>query len=364
MNTYYFMHENKKLAVFTVYTRHIKELELGKNSKLFLPVGIDTETKLIKWIEDRLVPVGRTDFSAKKIDPFPYMMENKGVSLTDHYWVQPIENTVSYEQINPYTNDFDKGNDPTCTLGGSLTKKYYIAPNGERRILKANVAMLSIQSLSEVLATEIHKRQNKFAFVPYQIEDKGKLLCSCPIFTNIETEFVPAIDIVRYVKVPNNLSLYECYLEECKKLGLDVRKFMEYQIMTDFVITNTDRHLNNFGLIKNSKTQNFVSYAPIFDSGNSMFFDDYVPTGKKLLSVSVSSFCKKEVKLMSYVKNKDLVDISLLPSDEEVYQLLKKDRNALDGDNEKRVRAYKTKIKFLEDFQNGAKIWSYNYLKG
>lgn len=58
MNTYYFMHENKKLAVFTVYTRHIKELELGKNSKPFLPVGIDTETKLIKGIEDRLVPVG------------------------------------------------------------------------------------------------------------------------------------------------------------------------------------------------------------------------------------------------------------------------------------------------------------------
>ena len=66
---------------------------------------------------------------------------------------------------------------------------------------------------------------------------------------------------------------------------------------------------------------------------------------------------------MSYVTNKDLVNISLLPSDDEVYKLLKVDKTVNEETNERIVRAYNLKIKFLEDFQNGATIWSYNYRK-
>ena len=37
--------------------------------------------------------------------------------------------------------------------------------------------------------------------------------------------------------------------------------------MTDFVLTNTDWHLNNFGVLRDSKTLKFIGIAPIFDSG-------------------------------------------------------------------------------------------------
>ena len=94
-----------------------------------------------------------------------------------------------------------------------------------------------------------------------------------------------------------------------------------------------------------------------------MFYKGYIPVGKKLLDIDVTSFTKKEVKLMSYVTNKDLVNISLLPSDDEVYNLLKVHETVNEETNERIVRAYKMKIKFLEDFQNGAKIWSYTYRK-
>ena len=159
------------------------------------------------------------------------------------------------------------------------------------------------------------------------------------------------------------MSLYEFYIAECKRQNIDLRPYLDYQIMTDFIITNTDRHLNNFGIIRDSKTLKFLSYAPIFDSGNSMFYKGYIPVGKKLLDIDVTSFTKKEVKLMSYVTNKDLVNISLLPSDDEVYNLLKVDETVNEETNERIVRAYNMKIKFLEDFQSGAKIWSYNYRK-
>lgn len=66
---------------------------------------------------------------------------------------------------------------------------------------------------------------------------------------------------------------------------------------------------------------------------------------------------------MSYVTNKDLVNISLLSSDEEIYNLLKVDKTVNEETNERIVCVYNMKIKFLDDFQNGAKIWAYNYRK-
>ena len=51
---------------------------------------------------------------------------------------------------------------------------------------------------------------------------------------------------------------------------------MDYQIMTDFIITNVDRHRGNFGILRDANNLRFISPVPIFDSGNSMFFFDTV----------------------------------------------------------------------------------------
>ena len=380
VETYFLMYENQKVAVFSVENGIISKVQFSDSNLTYLPVGISTTEQLQRWITNRCIPFTRQGLNRElvTITPFEYMLQNMGLSLTDHYWICNIENVCTWESINLYVNDFksryslnisdDINIVPSATLQGDLKKKWIIEQDGTRYLVKGNYNNTCRQSISEVLATEIHKRQNKFMYTPYKfvrIKNDGTEVigCACPNFTNINTEFVPAIDIVRYLKVPNNMSLYEFYIEVCKRYDLDLRSYLEYQIMTDFIITNTDRHLNNFGILRDSKTGKFLTYAPIFDSGNSMFYKGYIPVGKKLLDIDVTSFTKKEVKLMSYVTNKDLVNISLLPSDDEVYNLLKVDETVNEETNERIVRAYNMKIKFLEDFQNGAKIWSYNYRK-
>ena len=380
VETYFLMYENQKVAVFSVENGIISKVQFSDSNLTYLPVGISTTEQLQRWITNRCIPFTRQGLNRElvTITPFEYMLQNMGLSLTDHYWICNIENVCTWESINLYVNDFksryslnisdDINIVPSATLKGDLKKKWIIEQDGTRYLVKGNYNNTCRQSISEVLATEIHKRQNKFMYTPYKfvrIKNDGTEVigCACPNFTNINTEFVPAIDIVRYLKVPNNMSLYEFYIEVCKRYDLDLRSYLEYQIMTDFIITNTDRHLNNFGILRDSKTGKFLTYAPIFDSGNSMFYKGYIPVGKKLLDIDVTSFTKKEVKLMSYVTNKDLVNISLLPSDDEVYNLLKVDETVNEETNERIVRAYNMKIKFLEDFQNGAKIWSYNYRK-
>jgi hypothetical protein len=111
--------------------------------------------------------------------------------------------------------------------------------------------------------------------------------------------------------------------------GLDesvVRSFLEYQILTDFILTNTDRHLNNFGVLRDTHTLKFVGMAPIFDSGNSMFWQNpRLPERDDLTRIEVNSFRRKEMQLLEYVRDKNCVDLQLLPIADELRAIYEAD---------------------------------------
>lgn len=80
--------------------------------------------------------------------------------------------------------------------------------------------------------------------------------------------------------------------------------------------------------------------------------------------IEITSFKKREVELLQYVSNPMLVNISKLPSIDEVYQLFMKDSSANDEATlDKLTKAYQRKVEFLQQFQSGVKIFSYDYLK-
>lgn len=253
---------------------------------------------------------------------------------------------------------------PSALLKGDLRKKWIIDSNNRRRLVKGNYGVECRQSICEVLATEIHKRQGIIKYTPYSlidIESNGQIIrgCECPNFTSEQFEFIPAIEIVEKGKKPNNISYYEYYIEQCLSQGLDTRNIMEYQIMTDFIISNSDRHLNNFGILRDSNNLKWVGYAPIFDSGNSMFYkSSYIPIDKALLKLEVTSFKSKEIQLLKYITDRSLVNTRMLPSGNELYKILEQDKTSDNYTNERLVKAYIKKIKYFIDFQNGAKIWS------
>ena len=43
--------------------------------------------------------------------------------------------------------------------------------------------------------------------------------------------------------------------------------------MTDYLLSNTDRHMNNISVMRNPDTLEILGFAPIYDSGNSMFYN-------------------------------------------------------------------------------------------
>lgn len=391
MNSYYLKHRDIIVALFSISGGGICNLKYTENHRIqeLIPLGTRNSKTLSKWIESRGVPVTRKgireELEGMNIpSTFELMLLNHGLSLTDNYWICPIKSKLTWENINLYKNDFkaryslnlldDKSSIvsktefvPSASLNGDLKKKWVIAENGVRILVKGNYNNSCRQSISEVFASLIHKLQGSFAYTDYSfvdIESDGKIIkgCMCGNFTTECVEFVPAIDVVNSYVKQNDMSYYEFYIDLCNRYGIDIRNMLEYQIMTDFVISNTDRHLNNFGILRNAQTLKWVGYAPIFDSGNSLFYrSSYIPVDRGLLNLDITSFVSKEVKLLKYVRNRGLVDIRKLPSDEVLYSLLCNDSYIDDSTKERIVRSYMRKVSYLEDFQNGANLWGYNY---
>ena len=115
------------------------------------------------------------------------------------------------------------------------------------------------------------------------------------------------------------------------------------------VLTNTDRHLNNFGVLRNSRTLKFVRMAPIFDSGNSMFWDaPRLPERSDCTEITVNSFRKTETELLKLVTDRSRVHMDLLPGRNEIAELYAKDDSIAFVDSI--LTGYEKKKALLERF--------------
>ena len=348
---FYLMHWNDPVCTVSIDPVTGAMLRVSqKREQELLPLGGALDVQMLrKWWQRRAVPVGQGKIQRILeqmgiTTPQEYLVKNLGLSLTDHYWIKPLDMELGWEDINLFTNDFrDPVGDmqfedsaapielpanafsPSSSVQGELRKKWIIA-DGKRCLVKGNHGSHSQESLNEVLATLLHSRQNTQPFVSYK---PMKIYCVCESFTSNTVELIPAIDVVESRKKNNATSMYEHFIEVCGEYGLDesiTRPFLEYQILTDYILTNTDRHFNNFGVLRDTSTLKFIGMAPIFDSGNSMFWQSQkLPEYDDLQSIQVNSFRQTEKELLGYVTNKHFVDLDKLPTADELRQIYSAD---------------------------------------
>ena len=338
--------------------------------------------KMKKWWDMRAVPGARKDMDhmirqAGCQNSRAYLAKNLALSISDTYWICPIELELAWSDVNLYQLA-GMGNgivplhrmssyDPNASLGGQMDKMWdvsVIPPVLQKTAWK----YFGQQGINEAFATEVHIRQKTiYPFVRYSIaetQDHG-ITASCPAFTSPEIEFVSAYEILESEKIGNDESLYDAYIRICGQQGIDtdyMRSFMDYQTATDFIISNTDEHLMNFGVLRNTDTMQLIGPAPIFDSGNSMFYADernapYDRVG--LLERKITAFHDTEEKMLSHIQNKSLVDLSLLPSKAEVLEFY--ERNGLPEEKARFIaESYDVKCELFAEFQNGKKISRYH----
>lgn len=87
--------------------------------------------------------------------------------------------------------------------------------------------------------------------------------------------------------------------------------------------------------------------APIFDSGNSMFWQNpRLPEYSDLTDIAVNSFRNTEKRILQLVRDKDVLDISKLPAEEELRTIYGLD--ALIPYLDSILLGYQKKIELLE----------------
>ncbi len=382
MNQFFLKHKNDICGSLIIDEDDGKIIAYKDNGSGLSPFLGNCDSKLIKkWWEYRAVPGSRKMIQkaikeADCLNTELYLLKNLALSMTDAYWICPIDIDLKYEDVKlstfpshsitkiPYHNI--SSYDPNASLGGQMEKWWDL--NYDKPILiKESYKYYGQQSVNEMFASLLHrKQQNSIPFVDYSIQrtkDNG-VLCLCDSFTNDEIELIPAYEVLESTKLPNDMSKYQGYINICVKHGIDestIRNFMDYQTLTDFIISNTDEHLLNFGILRNANTMELISPAPIYDSGNSMYFseENKLYTRAELLERKINGFYDSEEKMLANIKDKKIVNLDLLPTSDEIINIY-----ISAGIPEEKAIAisknFETKVKMAHDFQHDIKISLYN----
>ena len=382
MVKYWLMHKNDKCGSIVFDEEVGRILEYQDNGSGLSPyLGNCDVRKLRKWWEMRAVPASRNAIravvkNAGCLNTEMYLAKNLALSMTDTYWICPEGASLSYDNVKfsnfisynqgkiPYHNATSY--DPNASLGGQM-EKYWDLEKEVPVLVKESYRYFGQQSINEMFATKLHERQGtSVPFVKYSMSttfDRG-MLCKCKAFTSEKVELLSAYEILESEKPRNDEALYDNYITLCVKNGIareEIQNFMDYQTMTDFLISNTDEHLQNFGVLRDTDSMRLIGVAPIFDSGNSMFFMENrkIPYSRvELLERPITGFYKTEEKMLAKVKDKSLVKIDLLPTAKEVTEIYV-DAGLPEERADFISRNYSLKLQMFHEFQKGKTISLY-----
>lgn len=258
------------------------------------------KTNLSEWFKGRGIPSWRDklDLLLHRLNidtPSELLDKAFGLSLSDQYWIKPYGSNIAYDDVNFFDNDFDYAEfleaslslnskvltkeaslkTPNNTTDGML-KKAWVIEDGVRYLLKGGYKTDVLQPFNEVLASMICNRLG-FFHVPYTLTTyKDQVVSKCPCFITKDTELITAYQIKNNMKRYDSREDYETYIKKLEEEGIDnARIKMENMYILDYLIMNEDRHLNNFGIIRDVNTLKWVDVAPIFDNGQSLNVQDY-----------------------------------------------------------------------------------------
>ena len=252
-----------------------------------------------------------------------------GLSLSDQYWVKPHGSDLRWEKINFFHNPFSEDigdvllgkatagvgfdfRSPDNTSDGFLKKRWKII-DGKHCLLKAGSNPFMQQPFNEVVATIVAERLG-VPHVPYTLLwDDETPYSVCVDFITPDTEPVSAWRVMQSAKKGNSTSVYRHYLNCCESLGIpDMEHSMDQMIVLDYLIANEDRHQNNFGLIRDANTLEWLGSAPLFDSGSSLGYDKLPNQILSLRSVECKPFKKTHAEQLKLVTSFDWIDFGRL----------------------------------------------------
>lgn len=287
-----FLYDHETHSVAKI--KQIFNQEYAPLSIVDFKMGI-TRKKLNDWWNNRSIPSYREGLNKvlnelNMSTPVELLEKCLGFSLSDQYWIKREGSREKWEDLNFFQNDFseDMGHfllgqkensknlnlmSPDNSSDGELKKKWKII-NGDRFLIKGGNSLNNQEPFNEVIATKLYERiLNKGEYVPYfLINDNGKTYSACKTMISTDEELVSGLAIAETTKPKGDQSLYKHFVEACENLNIYNAQTMINKMLTcDYILANYDRHYCNFGAIRNVETLEWVKFAPLYDSGSSLW---------------------------------------------------------------------------------------------
>ncbi len=240
-----------------------------------------------QWLRKRRIPPSREGLAHAR-ERFPgFDALGHMFSLSDQYWFR-FRPEETWEAGNCFTNRYaeDVGRifflpwtvnpasidlrSPDLTTNGVLRKRWVQDETGLSHLVKAGSKKYHQEPLSEVLTSLVLEKLDLLPFVPYHLVVDGLRLCSsCPNFITKDTEFVPAFHVYSLRPRKGAETVYDHLIAMCDMLGIaGAKRYLDSMIAVDTIIGNDDRHLGNFGFIRDVHSGRITGFAPLFDSGS------------------------------------------------------------------------------------------------
>lgn len=259
-----------------------------------------TASSITSWFKGRGIPSwreGLDDFLSNSGIKTEILLLNRafGLSLTDQYWLNPVTMEMDWNDINFFDHDFNSSDfieasfenkiinknkidfyTPNNTSDGMLKKAWIVGENKNRYLLKGSYKQKGFEPFCEVLANLICKAID-VPCVEYSIDYLGKTTVSkCKCFINKDTELISAYAILKNnqidLKELSSEKVYQKYIQILKNNGINNPEVeIAKMFICDYLIVNQDRHLGNFGIIRDVNDLKWVSIAPVYDSGQAMY---------------------------------------------------------------------------------------------
>ena len=275
---------------------HMNITDLTIIDNVALPLNMQPTVKGLKnWLLQRKVPNNRTfvesllDAISDTENPYRYLDITYGLSLNDTFWVKPMSSSVSWSDVNLYNNPFSEivasiaftGEDshikgivttPEYTTNGMLRKCWH-RENDVIYLYKGSTPRYAnggLEALSEVYASQIAAAMG-LAHVEYKLTTfHDQLVSACPLFTSEQIGYMPISGLLDEAISRDELMLYDKQCDIASLYG--IMPFSDMMVF-DALIHNTDRHFNNFGVLIDNKSNRILGPAPLFDHGNSLFYN-------------------------------------------------------------------------------------------
>jgi hypothetical protein len=327
-----------------------------------VPVGISFRGNqpdrgdLNDWWQGRSIPASRQNIreALKNLgvtSTTKLLAKCFGLSLSDQYWINPVRYPLVWDKINFFDNPFSEdvggvlfGYHGACDVGDNNVitrkinllspdntsdgwlKKRWIITGGKRRLVKGGSDPYRQQPLNEAMAASIMKRLS-VPHVPYSVVwENGFPYSVCDNFITSETELISAYYIHNTMKIKDANFLYGHYLECSARLGIpDAEIRLDQMLAVDYLIANTDRHLNNFGAVRNAGTLEWIMPAPLYDSGTSFWCNQTEPAIRETCKNISQPFRDTHEEQIKLAKNLSWINFGNLEgADDEFNALLSK----------------------------------------